>query len=74
MAHLPRRILPGGLYEFMHSTYQRRYFFIPSKELNDIIVGALAYAAELYGLRFCYTVWLSNHALCAAAHKACCVE
>ena len=61
MSKLPRRILPDRLYEITHKTFQARYFFIPSRRLNELILGALAYSTEKYGLRFCYTAWRTNH-------------
>lgn len=61
MSNLPRRILPDRLYSITRRTFQTRYFFIPSQRLNDLVVGALAYAAEKYSLRFCYTNFQSNH-------------
>ncbi len=59
MGRILRRILSGRLYLVTHRTFQARYFFIPSKELNQLVLGALAYAAEKYGLRFCYTTYLT---------------
>ena len=61
MTNQPRRILPGRLYELTVKTFQDRYFFVPSERLNAVVLGALAYAANKYGLRICYTVWMSNH-------------
>ena len=43
-------------------TFQGRYFFIPSKRLNELIIGVLAYAQKKYGMRICYVVFMSNHA------------
>ncbi len=62
MAHQPRRILPDGLYEITTRTFQGRYFFVPSKTLNQLIAGAMAYAQAKYDLTICATVWMSNHA------------
>ncbi len=33
------------------------------------MLGALAYSAEKYGLRFYYTTYLTNH--CRAGHSGC---
>ncbi len=43
------------------ATFQSRYFFIPSRLLNRLIIGVLAYSQHRYGLRLCFTVFLSNH-------------
>ncbi len=61
MARRPRCILPGHLYEVTLATFQSRYFFIPSKLLNALIIGVLAYSQLKYGLRICFVVFLSNH-------------
>ena len=50
------------LYEVTLNTVQDRYFFIPSKLLNLIIAGVLAYAQRRTGLRLCYVVFLTTHA------------
>ncbi len=61
MARKPRCIQPDHLYEVTLATFQSRYFFIPSKLLNLLIIGVLAYSQREYGLRLCFTVFLSNH-------------
>ena len=61
MARKPRCILPGHLYEVTLATFQSRYFFIPSKLLNALIIGILAYSQLKYGMRICFVVFLSNH-------------
>ncbi len=61
MARRPRCILPDHLYEVTLATFQSRYFFIPSKLLNALIVGILGYSQLKYGLRICFAVFLSNH-------------
>ena len=62
------------LYDILLNTVQDRFFFIPSRLLNLLIIGVLAYAQRKTSLRICYVAFLSNHCLCAAAHNACCVE
>lgn len=61
MARKRRRIVPGLLHELTLSTFQDRYFFIPSDRLNKVIIGAIAYAQEKYGLTICMVSFLSNH-------------
>ena len=61
MARKPRCILPNRLYEVTLTTFQSRYFFIPSKLLNALMIGVLAYCQLKYGLRICFAVFLSNH-------------
>ena len=62
MGYQPRRIVPNGLYEITTRTFQARYFFVPSKNLNRLIAGAIAYAQSKYGVTLCGTCWMSNHA------------
>ncbi|MEM7314433.1 MAG: hypothetical protein AAF497_14895, partial [Planctomycetota bacterium] len=50
------------LYEVLLSTNQDRFFFIPTRWLNLLIVGILAYAQKKTRLGICYVVFLSNHA------------
>ena len=61
MARRPRCIQPDHLYEVTLATFQSRYFFVPSRLLNLLIVGVLAYSQAEYGLRICFAVFLSNH-------------
>jgi hypothetical protein len=46
----------------------------PSEEVNEIIRGILARYARIHEMKVIFWVVLSNHMLCAAAHKACYVE
>ena len=61
MGKIPRQIIPGRLHELTLSTFQSRYFFIPSKRLNELVIGALAHAQRATDLRICFTTFLSNH-------------
>ena len=61
MPRPPRWIRRNRLYFITQRTFQARYFFIPGKELNAVIVGCLAYAAAKYGISLCFTTWPSNH-------------
>lgn len=56
-----RWIRKDRLYLITQRTFQARYFFIPGKELNALVVGCIAYAAEKFGVRFCFTTFPSNH-------------
>ena len=58
MPRKPRCICPEHLYEVTLATFQSRYFFIPSKLLNLLIIGVLAYSQRKYGLRICFVVFL----------------
>ena len=61
MPRPPRRYLPDRLYEATLKTFQARYFFVPSRLLNQLLIGVLAYVQGQLGLRICYVVALSNH-------------
>lgn len=50
------------LYEVLLSTNQDRFFFVPTRWLNLLIIGVLAYAQRKTKLGVCYVVFLSNHA------------
>ena len=56
-----RRYRHGALYEATLKTFQARFFFVPSKWLNLLLVGVLAYAQEKYDLGICYIVAMTNH-------------
>ena len=56
-----RWLPPGNLYEVTLKTFQSRFFFIPSKRLNELLVGVLAYAQAKFGLRLCFVVFMSTH-------------
>src|SRR5215813_46550 len=70
----PIRYLPpegSCLVEVTCRTVQGRYLLTPSNELNEIILGALGRAQELYPVGICALAFVSNHFLCAAPHKKC---
>ena len=76
MSDVPRFIpSDGALVEVTYRTIQGRFLLKPSRPLNELVLGVLARAqsfcptVELIGI-----VVLSNHILCAAAHKMCYVE
>ncbi len=57
------RHLPGPtLVEITSRAIQRRFLLRPSSQVNAIIIGALARAQRLYGMKVCYCTYLSNHA------------
>ena len=62
MPHEPRLIVPGHLHEITIRAFQGRFFFVPSKRSNALIVGAMAYAQEKTRLAVCFDTWMSNHA------------
>jgi REP element-mobilizing transposase RayT len=57
------RFIPegGALVEVTCRTVQSRFLLRPSLALNEIIVGVLARAKELYPIRICAFAFLSNH-------------
>ena len=68
------RYLPpegSSLVEVTCRTVQGRFLLTPSNELNEIILGALGRAQELYPVGICAFAFASNHYLCGAAHKKC---
>jgi hypothetical protein len=50
-------------------TIHGRYLLLPSPRLKKIVLGALGRAQRLHGVRIIGFACLSNHYLCAAAHK-----
>lgn len=56
-----RFIPPDSLVEVTCRTIQGRFLLRPSRDINAIIVGALAKAQKLYGMTVCGFVFLSNH-------------
>ena len=67
------RFIPegGALVEVTDRTVQARMLLVPSRQLNEIVIGVLGRAQRLYKVRICGFVALSNHILCGAAHKTC---
>jgi REP element-mobilizing transposase RayT len=57
--HLPPE--GSGLVEVTCRTVQGRYLLTPSNELNEIILGALGRAQELYPVGICAFAFASNH-------------
>ncbi len=54
--------MPHHAHEGMIKCFQARYFLVPRERLNKLIIGALAYAQQKYGMKICYPVCLTNHA------------
>jgi len=61
---MPRsiRFIPegGALVEVTNRTVQARFLLVPSRELNEIVLGALGRAQRLYKVRICGFVALSH--------------
>jgi hypothetical protein len=55
-------------------TVHGRFLLRPSHAVNDLVVGVIGRAQKKYGMRIHALAVLSNHYLCAAAHKRCYVE
>ncbi|MDH3253913.1 MAG: transposase, partial [Acidobacteriota bacterium] len=61
MARNPRYIPPDSLVEITCRTIQGRFLLLPGRDLNAIVIGALANAQRRYGMIVCGLVCLSNH-------------
>src|SRR5919106_2914272 len=59
----PLRFIPGNktLVEVITRTVHSRLLLRPSHELNDIVLGILGRAQEIYGVAICGYAFLSNH-------------
>ena len=60
----PIRYLPpegSGLVEVTCRTIQGRFLLTPSNELNEIILGALGRAQQLYPVGICAFAFAANH-------------
>jgi hypothetical protein len=59
----PLRFIPGKktLVEVTTRTVHSRLLLRPSNELNEIVLGILGRAQELYGAQICGYSFLSNH-------------
>lgn len=57
------RFIPegGALVEVTCRALHSRFLFCPSPMMNQIVIGALARAKRLYGVRVCFFVCVSNH-------------
>ena len=60
-ARNPRYIPPDSLVEVTCRTIHGRFLLLPGRDLNAIIIGALAKAQQRYGMVVCGLVYLSNH-------------
>ena len=61
--------------EVTYRTIQGRFLLRPEQALNELVIGVLARAQSLCPrVGLVGIVVLSNHILCAAAHKRCYVE
>ncbi|MFP4600787.1 MAG: hypothetical protein ACLFVJ_21205, partial [Persicimonas sp.] len=61
MGYKIRQHDPEGIYLVGNRTLQARFFFTPSKEVNAIILGLLAYYADKYDVEIFGFVFMSNH-------------
>jgi REP element-mobilizing transposase RayT len=62
MARSLRFVPPGALVEVTTRTVQARFLLRPGRDLNEIVLGILARAAERYDVKICAFIFLSNHA------------
>ena len=67
----PRQVLPGQFYLLTRRCTQRQYLLRPDRDANDTFLYCLAEAAQRFGIDVILPSTMSNHELCAAAHKWC---
>jgi REP element-mobilizing transposase RayT len=56
-----RRQKKKAIYFITNRTLHQKYFFRPSEEVNEIILGLLAKMADRYGIEIFAFVFMSNH-------------
>ena len=61
MASEIRYFKPHTLVEVTNVTFQNRFLLRPSEEVNDLFLGVVGRAQELYGMRICGIKALSTH-------------
>ena len=71
---LPRRVLPGDTCLVTRRCTQRQFLLKPSEAVREVFLFCLAHAAARYDVQVHACLVLSDHVLCAAAHKTCYVE
>jgi len=59
----------GALIEVTTRTIQGRLLLRPSSATNEIVLGVLGRAQQIYDVGISAVVVLGNHYLCPAAHK-----
>ena len=57
-----RHFVPGQLLEVTMRCFQSHFLLVPSEELERTFIGVLGKAQQLYKMKICYFVSLSNHA------------
>ncbi|MFT4706171.1 MAG: putative transposase [Bradymonadia bacterium] len=57
----PRQILPGQLFEISARTYGRHFRFLPTAQVNQLLLYLFAVAAERSGIVFHALVVMANH-------------
>ena len=68
MSH-PRRRIPGTTYGIAIRCSEQRFFLAPTAETNLVLLFLLACYATKHGILIHGYAFMSNHYLCAAAHK-----
>jgi putative transposase len=58
---IPRRVVPGTTYLLSRRTLGRHFYLLPSAELNEIYLYALAHAAAKHGVHIHGFGCMSNH-------------
>jgi putative transposase len=57
----PRRVVRGATYFVTRRTVGRRFFTVPTKEVQEILLYCLAVASEIYGIQIHSWVFMSTH-------------
>ena len=71
---VPREVIAGRFYMINRRCTQRQFLMRPDVETNNAFVYCLAEAAQRFRIDVILPSVLSNHSLCAAAHKWCCAQ
>ena len=66
---LPRQVAHGYDYLITRRCSERRFFLRPDDDTNNAFIYCLALAAMRANVQVTFSVAMSNHHLCAAAHK-----
>jgi hypothetical protein len=65
----PRQVLPGQFYLLTRRCTQRQFLLRPDEITNNAFVYCLGEAAQRFEIDILLPTAMSNHLLCAAAHK-----
>ena len=71
---VPREVVPARFYMITRRCTQRQFLLRPDRATNNNFLYCLAEAAARFEIDVLLPSALSNHHLCAAAHKWCYVQ